>query len=40
MGFDPERGLLDPGETRDRQVWSGNVAERMWDWLTRDQDGF
>ena len=36
MGFAPESGLLDSSETADRQVWSGNVAERMWDWLTRD----
>ncbi len=36
MGFDPATGLLDPSETRDRQVWAGQVAERMWDWLTRD----
>lgn len=36
MGFAPESGLLDPSETADRQVWSGNVATRMWDWLTRD----
>ncbi len=36
MGFDPTEGLLDPAETLDRQVWSGQVATRMWDWLTRD----
>ena len=36
MGFAPESGFLDSSETADRQVWSGNVAERMWDWLTRD----
>lgn len=36
MGFDPCEGLLDTAETIDRQVWSGQVAERMWDWLTRD----
>jgi HCOMODA/2-hydroxy-3-carboxy-muconic semialdehyde decarboxylase len=36
MGFDPKDGLLDPAETVDRQVWSGQVAMRMWDWLTRD----
>lgn len=36
MGFAPDTGLLDPSETADRQVWSGGVAERMWDWLTRD----
>ncbi len=36
MGFAPDSGLLDPSEVADRQVWSGQVAERMWDWLTRD----
>jgi HCOMODA/2-hydroxy-3-carboxy-muconic semialdehyde decarboxylase len=36
MGFAPESGLLDPQEISDRQVWSGQVAERMWDWLKRD----
>lgn len=36
MGFDPAGGLLDPAETADRQVWSGQVTTRMWDWLTRD----
>ena len=36
MGFAPESGLLNPAETADRQVWGGQVAERMWDWLTRD----
>lgn len=36
MGFDPAEGLLDAAETTDRQVWSGQVAERMWDWLTRE----
>lgn len=35
MGFDPAAGTLDAGEITDRQVWSGNVAERMWDYLTR-----
>ncbi|MFA7595944.1 MAG: class II aldolase/adducin family protein [Novosphingobium sp.] len=35
MGFAPESGLLDAGETAARQVWAGQVAERMWDWLTR-----
>lgn len=35
MGFDPASGLLDPAESADRQVWSGQVAERMWDWLSR-----
>ncbi|WP_068075700.1 class II aldolase/adducin family protein [Novosphingobium lentum] len=36
MGFAPDTGLLDETEIADRQVWSGGVAERMWDWLTRD----
>jgi HCOMODA/2-hydroxy-3-carboxy-muconic semialdehyde decarboxylase len=36
MGFAPDTGLLTPAEITDRQVWSGGVAERMWDWLTRD----
>lgn len=36
MGFDPATGRLDAAETVDRQVWSGQVASRMWDWLTRD----
>jgi HCOMODA/2-hydroxy-3-carboxy-muconic semialdehyde decarboxylase len=36
MGFDPAKGLLDSAETADRQVWSGQVTARMWDWLTRD----
>ncbi len=36
MGFAPESGLLNSSETADRQVWSGQVAERMWDWLTRE----
>jgi HCOMODA/2-hydroxy-3-carboxy-muconic semialdehyde decarboxylase len=35
MGFAPETGLLDAEETTARQVWAGQVAERMWDWLTR-----
>jgi len=34
MGFAPNSGLLDAAETADRQVWAGQVAERMWDWLT------
>ncbi len=38
MGLDPDAGLLDPAETVDRQVWSGGVEARMWDWLTRDTD--
>jgi HCOMODA/2-hydroxy-3-carboxy-muconic semialdehyde decarboxylase len=36
MGFDPAAGLLDSAEILDRQVWSGQVATRMWDWLTRE----
>lgn len=35
MGLDPAQGLLDPAEIAARQVWSGGVAERMWDFLTR-----
>lgn len=35
MGFAPDSGLLDAAETEARQVWGGQVAERMWDWLTR-----
>jgi HCOMODA/2-hydroxy-3-carboxy-muconic semialdehyde decarboxylase len=35
MGFDPETGLLDHAEIAARQVWAGQVAERMWDYLTR-----
>ncbi len=35
MGLDPAQGLLDASETADRQVWGGQVAERMWDWLAR-----
>lgn len=38
MGLDPAAGLLDLAETVDRQVWSGGVETRMWDWLTRDTD--
>lgn len=36
MGFPPDSGLLDAAEIADRQVWSGGVETRMWDWLTRD----
>ncbi|MDP3673783.1 MAG: class II aldolase/adducin family protein [Novosphingobium sp.] len=36
MGCDPAQGVLDLDEIADRQVWSGQVAERMWAWLTRD----
>lgn len=35
MGFPAEQGLLDTEEIVARQVWAGQVAERMWDWLTR-----
>lgn len=35
MGFDPESGLLDEAEIRDRTVWTGGVSERMWAWLNR-----
>jgi HCOMODA/2-hydroxy-3-carboxy-muconic semialdehyde decarboxylase len=35
MGFAPDTGLLDADETVARQVWGGQVAERMWDWLDR-----
>jgi HCOMODA/2-hydroxy-3-carboxy-muconic semialdehyde decarboxylase len=34
MGFAPETGLLDAEEIAARQVWTGGVAERMWDYLT------
>ena len=36
MGFPPQSGLLSDEEVSARQVWSGGVAERMWDYLTRD----
>ena len=36
MGFAPDTGLLDPAEITDRQVWAGQVAERMWAWLNRE----
>lgn len=36
MGLPSEDGRLDAAEARDRQVWAGGVAERMWDYLTRD----
>lgn len=35
MGFDPAEGRLDDAETRDRQVWAGDVVSRMWTWLGR-----
>jgi HCOMODA/2-hydroxy-3-carboxy-muconic semialdehyde decarboxylase len=34
MGCDARQGQLDPEEIAARQVWSGGVAERMWQWLT------
>lgn len=34
MGFDAGSGLLDADEVAARQVWSGGVVERMWDYLT------
>lgn len=33
MGFAPESGRLNAEETAARQVWSGGVVERMWNWL-------
>lgn len=33
-GFSPDEGLLDEAEIRDRQVKSGNVFGRMWQFLT------
>jgi HCOMODA/2-hydroxy-3-carboxy-muconic semialdehyde decarboxylase len=33
LGGEPGQGLLSPAEIRDRQVWSGGVVERMWDYL-------
>lgn len=33
-GFDPEQGLLSDDEVRDRQVKTGNVFGRMWQYLT------
>lgn len=35
MGLPPDSGLLDAEEIAARQVWSGGVVERMWQWLTR-----
>lgn len=37
MGFPPDAGLLSPPEIEARQVWSGGVVERMWQWLRRDE---
>lgn len=36
MRLDPDAGLLDDAEIADRQVWSGGVVERMWQWMTRE----
>ena len=36
MGLNPAAGLLDADEVAARQVWSGGVAERMWDYLTHE----
>ncbi len=35
MGLEPKSGCLNDAEIAARQVWSGGVVERMWDWLTR-----
>jgi HCOMODA/2-hydroxy-3-carboxy-muconic semialdehyde decarboxylase len=35
MGFSPDAGLLSAEEVVARQVFSGQVVERMWMWLTR-----
>lgn len=39
MGFAEDSGLLDDDEVAARQVWSGGVVERMWQWLCRPQPG-
>jgi HCOMODA/2-hydroxy-3-carboxy-muconic semialdehyde decarboxylase len=36
MGFPADEGLLSADEIAARQVWAGQVAPRMWQWLTRD----
>jgi HCOMODA/2-hydroxy-3-carboxy-muconic semialdehyde decarboxylase len=36
MGFDPKAGVLDDAEAEARNIWSGGVVERMWQWLTRE----
>lgn len=36
MGFPADSGLLNEDEIASRQVWAGQVASRMWQWLTRD----
>jgi HCOMODA/2-hydroxy-3-carboxy-muconic semialdehyde decarboxylase len=35
MGCDPAQGLLNAEEIAARQVWSGGVVDRMWQWMTR-----
>lgn len=34
MGSDPDRGQLNSNEIESRKLWSGGVAERMWEYLT------
>jgi len=36
MGAEPDEGLLTPEEVVARQVWSGGVVARMWQWLCRE----
>jgi HCOMODA/2-hydroxy-3-carboxy-muconic semialdehyde decarboxylase len=36
MGFDPLSGLLTESEIEARQIWSGGVVERMWQWMTNE----
>ena len=36
MGFSPDQGVLDEQEIPARQVYSGNVVERLWAWLTQE----
>jgi HCOMODA/2-hydroxy-3-carboxy-muconic semialdehyde decarboxylase len=33
MGFAPESGRLNAEEPAARQVWSGGIVDRMWNWL-------
>jgi HCOMODA/2-hydroxy-3-carboxy-muconic semialdehyde decarboxylase len=35
MGLAPDSGLLSADEIAARQVWSGGVVDRMWQWLGR-----
>jgi HCOMODA/2-hydroxy-3-carboxy-muconic semialdehyde decarboxylase len=35
MGFSADEGCLDEDEIEARQVFSGGVVERMWQWLSR-----